>query len=92
MAGQRNLNGLRWQNASSLPASEEQLSVLSDPQRSPLQAVMTLLQYQGQAGAAQQSPASNLLDKTRQLVGKAGKKGPTPSSLGQDDPLARYYC
>ncbi|PXX40119.1 ImcF-related family protein [Aquitalea magnusonii] len=90
-AWQRYLNGLRWQNTSSLSASVEQLSVLSDPQRSPLQAVMTLLQYQGQAGAAQQSLASNLLDKTRQLVGKADKKSPAPSGLGQDDPLARAF-
>ncbi|WP_159875354.1 ImcF-related family protein [Aquitalea denitrificans] len=90
-AWQRYLNGLRWQNAASLSASVEQLSVLSDPQRSPLQAVMTLLQYQGQAGAAQQSLASNLLDKTRQLVGKADKKRPAPSGLGQDDPLASAF-
>jgi len=85
------LNGLHWQSATSLSTAAEQLSVLADPQRSPLQALMTLLQYQGQAGAAEQSLAGHLLDKTRQLVGKAEPKPAVATGLAQGDPLARAF-
>lgn len=69
-AWQAFLNRLHWQNTTSLAAASEQLNAYADPQRSPLQALMAMLQYQGRAGAAEKSLAGNLLDKTRQLVGK----------------------
>lgn len=82
------LNHLHWQTANSLASAAEQLNAYADPQRSPLQALMTMLQYQGRAGAAEKSLASNLLDKTRQLVGKAASNeqqtdaGPLTAAFG----------
>jgi type VI secretion system protein ImpL len=52
-AWQRWLNGLRWQSANNLSSTVEQLSTYADPQRSPLLALMSMIQYQGQAGAAE---------------------------------------
>ena len=83
-------NGMRWQSANSLPSAVEQLSTYADPQRSPLLALISLIQYQGQAGAAEKSLASDLLDKTRALVGKTTDKPPAKAQ-NMTDPLARAF-
>lgn len=87
-AWQGYLNRLRWQSATSLATATEQLNAYADPQRSPLQALMALLQFQGRAGAAEKSLASNLLDKTRELVGSNAKPG---KEANREDPLAATF-
>ena len=89
-AWQRWLNGLRWQSANSLSSTVEQLSTYADPQRSPLLALMSMIQYQGQAGMAEKSLASDLLDKTRALVGKSGDKAAMQQTQ-PSAPLARAF-
>ncbi|BBF86449.1 probable membrane protein [Aquitalea magnusonii] len=86
-AWQAFLNRLHWQNTTSLAAASEQLNAYADPQRSPLQALMAMLQYQGRAGAAEKSLAGNLLDKTRQLVGKTT----TSAQQTATDPLTAAF-
>ncbi|WP_374554413.1 ImcF-related family protein [Aquitalea pelogenes] len=86
-AWQAFLNRLHLQNTTSLAAASEQLNAYADPQRSPLQALMAMLQYQGRAGAAEKSLASNLLDKTRQLVGKNAANEPQAAT----DPLSAAF-
>ena len=90
-AWQTFLNRLHWQPAGSLASAVEQLNAYADPQRSPLQALMTLLQYQGRAGAAEKSLASNLLDKTRELVGKNSKPQLPGKMIEAEDPLVRSF-
>ena len=89
-AWQHWLNGLRWQSANSLSSTVEQLSTYADPQRSPLLALMSMIQYQGQAGMAEKSLASDLLDKTRALVGKSGDKAAMQQTQ-PSAPLARAF-
>ncbi|PXX49594.1 ImcF-related family protein [Aquitalea magnusonii] len=89
-AWQRWLNGMRWQSANSLSSTVEQLNTYADPQRSPLLALISMIQYQGQAGAAEKSLASDLLDKTRALVGKSRDKAAMAQSK-PTDPLARAF-
>ncbi len=77
------LNSLRWQPAPTLSATADQLTLLGDPQRSPLVALMNAVVYQAGAGANTQSLAGNLISKAQQLVG-GGEKDPskqTPPSL-----------
>ena len=86
-AWQRWLNGMRWQSANSLSSAVEQLSTYADPQRSPLLALMSMIQYQGQTGTAEKSLARDLLDKTRALVGQSDKAAETAPT----HPLARAF-
>ncbi|WP_287879534.1 ImcF-related family protein [Aquitalea sp.] len=84
------LNGMHWQSANSLPGAVAQLSTYADPQRSPLLALMHMIQYQGQAGATEKSLARDLLDKTRALVGKSTDKAATQDPA-RSDPLASAF-
>ncbi|WP_345812096.1 ImcF-related family protein [Paraburkholderia sp. PREW-6R] len=81
------LNSLRWQPASSLSATADQLTLLGDPQRSPLVALMNTIIYQAGAGANTQSLADTLIRKAQQLVG-ADKKNPSKQAQPQLAPLA----
>ncbi|WP_245725435.1 ImcF-related family protein [Pandoraea oxalativorans] len=64
------LNSLRWQHASSLTGTVDQLLLLGDPQRSPMVALMEAINYQANTGVTKQSLADGLLDKAHQLVGR----------------------
>jgi type VI secretion system protein ImpL len=90
-AWQTFLNHLHWQAANSLASAAEQLNAYADPQRSPLQALMALLQYQGRAGATEKSLAGDLLDKTRQLVGQTTKQDPAAKNPETEAPLSRAF-
>ncbi|CAN0625832.1 type VI secretion system protein ImpL [Burkholderia multivorans] len=84
------LNSVRWQPAPSLSATADQLTLLGDPQRSPLVALMNAIAYQAGAGATAQSLSDTLISKAQQLVG-ADEKDPskqTPASLA---PLASTF-
>lgn len=75
------LNSLRWQPAPTLSGTVDQLTLLSDPQRSPLVALMNAVVYQAGAGTATQSLSDTLIGKAQQLVGEDDKdpsKQPQP--------------
>ncbi|MEX3671718.1 ImcF-related family protein [Paraburkholderia phenoliruptrix] len=84
------LNSLRWQPAPTLSATADQLTLLGDPQRSPLVALMNAVVYQAGAGANTQSLAGNLISKAQQLVG-GGEKDPSKRPPPQPAPLAAAF-
>jgi type VI secretion system protein ImpL len=84
------LNSLRWQSAPTLAATADQLTLLGDPQRSPLIALMNAVVYQAGAGANTQSLADNLISKAQQLVGE-GQKDPSKQPQPQRAPLAEAF-
>ncbi|WP_439889624.1 ImcF-related family protein [Ralstonia sp. 25C] len=89
-AWERFLNSLRWQSAATLSGTVDQLTLLGDPRRSPLVALMSAITYQAGAGAATQSLSDTLINKAQQLVG-AAEKDPTKQSQPQSAPLAAVF-
>ncbi|MGF6748536.1 type VI secretion system protein ImpL [Paraburkholderia sp. MM5482-R1] len=81
------LNSLRWQPAPTLSGTVDQLTLLSDPQRSPLVALMNAVVYQAGTGTATQSLSDTLISKAQQLVG-ADEKDPSKQTQPQLAPLA----
>jgi len=81
------LNSLRWQSAPTLSATADQLTLLGDPQRSPMVALVNAIVYQAGAGANAQSLADNLISKAQQFVG-ADEKNPSKQAQPQLAPLA----
>ncbi|KWF63743.1 ImcF-related family protein [Burkholderia pseudomultivorans] len=84
------LNSLRWQPAPTLSATADQLTLLGDPQRSPLVALMNAIVYQAGAGANARSLADNLISKAQQLVG-GSEKDPSKQTQPQLAPLATAF-
>lgn len=84
------LNSLRWQPAPTLSATADQLTLLGDPQRSPLVALMNAVVYQASAGVNAQSLADNLISKAQQLVG-GSEKDPAKQTQPQLAPLATAF-
>ncbi|KVN40984.1 type VI secretion protein VasK [Burkholderia pyrrocinia] len=84
------LNSLRWQSAPTLSATADQLTLLGDPQRSPLVALMNAVVYQAGAGANAQSLSDSLINKAQQLVG-ASEKDPSKQVQPQLAPLAAAF-
>nr|WP_255504261.1 ImcF-related family protein [Caballeronia sp. EK] len=84
------LNSIRWQNASSLSGTVDQLTLLGDPQRSPLVALMNAIVYQASAGASTQSLSDNLISKAQSWVGK-DEKDPSKQAQPQLAPLATAF-
>lgn len=84
------LNSLRWQSAPTLSATADQLSLLGDPQRSPLVALMNMIVYQAGAGAATHSLSDTLISKAQQLVG-ADQKDPSKQAQPELAPLAGAF-
>ncbi|KVG52525.1 type VI secretion protein VasK [Burkholderia ubonensis] len=84
------LNSLRWQPAPTLSATADQLTLLGDPQRSPLVALMNAIVYQAATGANAQSLADNLISKAQQLVG-GSEKDPSKQTQPQLAPLATAF-
>ncbi|MEM5447584.1 ImcF-related family protein [Paraburkholderia guartelaensis] len=84
------LNSLRWQSASTLSATADQLSLLGDPQRSPLVALTNAIVYQAGAGVTAQSLSDTLVSKAQQLVG-ADEKDPSKRAQPQLAPLANAF-
>ncbi|KWO51309.1 ImcF-related family protein [Burkholderia territorii] len=84
------LNSLRWQPEPTLSATADQLTLLGDPQRSPLVALMNAIVYQAGAGANAQSLADNLITKAQQLVG-TGEKDPSKQVQPQLAPLVAAF-
>ncbi|KWE56652.1 type VI secretion protein VasK [Burkholderia ubonensis] len=84
------LNSLRWQQAPTLSATADQLTLLGDAQRSPLVALMNAIIYQAGAGANAQSLSDTLISKAQQLVG-ADEKDPSKQVQPQFAPLAAAF-
>ncbi|MEX3915051.1 ImcF-related family protein [Paraburkholderia sp. BR10872] len=84
------LNSLRWQSASTLSATADQLSLLGDPQRSPLVTLMNAIVYQAGAGVTAQSLSDTLVSKAQHLVG-ADEKDPSKRAQPQLAPLANAF-
>ncbi|WP_250494263.1 ImcF-related family protein [Caballeronia sp. GAWG1-1] len=84
------LNGIRWQDASSLSGTVDQLTLLGDPQRSPLVALMDAIVYQAGAGASTQTLSDSLITKAQQLVG-ADEKDPSKRAQARNTPLAEAF-
>jgi type VI secretion system protein ImpL len=84
------LNSLRWQPAPTLSATADQLTLLGDPQRSPLVALMNAIVYQASAGANPQSLADNLIGKAQQFVG-GDQKDPSKRIQPQLAPLTAAF-
>jgi len=84
-AWQQFLNGIRWQPAPTLSGTVDQLTLLGDPQRSPLVTLMRVVVYQAGAGATTQSLSDTLVTKAQQLVGADEKD---PSKIAQPQNLA----
>jgi type VI secretion system protein ImpL len=90
-AWQQFLNGIRWQPTPTLSGTVDQLTLLSDPQRSPLVALMHVVVYQAGAGATTQSLSDSLVTKAQQLVG-ADEKDPSKIARSQNTaPLASAF-
>ena len=84
------LNSVRWQPAPTLSATADQLTLLGDPQRSPLVALMNAIAYQAGAGATVQSLSDTLISKAQQLVG-ADEKDPSKQTPAPLAPLAAAF-
>lgn len=84
------LNSVRWQPAPTLSATADQLTLLGDPQRSPLVALMNAIVYQAGTGANTQSLSDTLISKAQQLVG-ADEKDPSKQVKPQLAPLAAAF-
>ncbi|PAJ78949.1 type VI secretion protein VasK [Burkholderia ubonensis] len=84
------LNSLRWQQAPTLSATADQLTLLGDAQRSPLVALMNAIIYQAGAGATAQSLSDTLISKAQQLVG-TDEKDPSKQTQPQLAPLAGAF-
>ncbi|HDR8985034.1 MULTISPECIES: ImcF-related family protein [Burkholderia] len=84
------LNSLRWQSAPTLSATADQLTLLGDPQRSPLVALMNAVVYQAGTGANTQSLSDSLINKAQQLVG-ATEKDPAKQAQPPLAPLAAAF-
>lgn len=84
-AWQEFLNNIRWQPTPTLSGTVDQLTLLGDPQRSPLVALMNVVAYQAGAGATTQSLSDTLLSKAQQLVGADEKD---PSKIAQPQNIA----
>jgi type VI secretion system protein ImpL len=84
------LNSLHWQPAPTLSATADQLTLLGDPQRSPLVALMNAIVYQAGTGASMQSLSDTLISKAQQLVG-ADEKDPSKQVQPQLTPLATAF-
>ena len=84
------LNSLRWQQAPTLSATADQLTLLGDSQRSPLVALMNVIAYQAGTGATAQSLSDTLISKAQQLVG-ADEKDPSKQAQPQLVPLAAAF-
>ncbi|WP_250527468.1 ImcF-related family protein [Caballeronia sp. GAWG2-1] len=89
-AWQQFLNSIRWQNASSLSGTVDQLTLLGDPQRSPLVALMNALVFQASADASTQSISDALISKAQHLVGK-DEKDPSKQMQPSILPLASAF-
>jgi type VI secretion system protein ImpL len=85
------LNGIRWQNASSLSGTVDQLTLLGDPQRSPLVALMNAIVYHAGAGASAQSLSHDLIAKAQQWAGK-DEKDPSKRAEPQRSQLATAFA
>lgn len=85
------LNTLRWQPAESLSGTVDQLTLLSDPQRSPLVGLMKAVIWQADAGVATQSLSDSLISKAKQLTGNDGKNPSKMASNVPDAPLAAAF-
>ena len=79
-AWQQFLNSVRWQPTPTLSGTVDQLTLLADPQRSPLVALMNVVVYQAGAGATAQSLSDTLISKAQHLVGADEKD---PSKIAQ---------
>ncbi|KAB0640108.1 type VI secretion protein VasK [Burkholderia stagnalis] len=84
------LNSLRWQQAPTLSATADQLTLLGDSQRSPLVALMNVIAYQAGTGTTAQSLSDTLISKAQQLVG-ADEKDPSKQAQRQLVPLAAAF-
>lgn len=84
------LNSLRWQSAPTLSATADQLTLLGDPQRSPLVALMNAVVYQAGTGANTESLSDSLINKAQQLVG-ATEKDPAKQAQPPLAPLAAAF-
>jgi type VI secretion system protein ImpL len=85
------LNSVRWQPATTLSGTVDQLTLLADPQRSPLAALMNVIVFQAGAGATSQSLSDTLINKAQQLVG-ASEKDPSKAVQPQNTaPLASSF-
>ncbi|KWE58700.1 type VI secretion protein VasK [Burkholderia ubonensis] len=84
------LNSLRWQQAPTLSATADQLTLLGDAQRSPLVALMNAIIYQAGAGANAQSLSDTLISKAQQIVG-SDEKDPSKQVQPQFAPLAAAF-
>lgn len=82
-AWQQFLNNLQWQLPNTMPATINQLHLVTDPQRSPVVALIEMVQYQGQAGQVERSISKDLIDKTRELVGKVANKNNTVNQVSR---------
>lgn len=78
------LNSIRWQPTPTLSGTVDQLTLLADPQRSPLVALMNVVVYQAGAGATAQSLSDTLISKAQHLVG--ADESPKGTSFGAKDP------
>ncbi|MGO4159158.1 ImcF-related family protein, partial [Cupriavidus sp. YAF13] len=78
------MNSLQWEAAPTLPAAIGQLKLMADARQSPVIALMKSLEYQGGAGARQDSLSDTLVAKTQDLLGKkpAGPEVAKPDAAG----------
>lgn len=90
-AWQQFLNSIRWQRDVTLSGTIDQLTLLADPQRSPLGALMKVIVYQGHAGAPGQSLSDTLIDRAQQLVGAAEQNPSKVTHAQSTAPLATAF-
>ncbi|MFM0644289.1 ImcF-related family protein [Paraburkholderia bryophila] len=90
-AWQQFLNSIRWQQDATLSGTIDQLTLLADPQRSPLGALMKVIVYQGHAGALGQSLSDTLIDRAQQLVGAAEQNPSKATHARTTAPLATAF-
>jgi type VI secretion system protein ImpL len=83
-AWQEFLNTVRWQPTPTLSGTVDQLTLLGDPQRSPLVALMNVIVFQAGAGAVTQSLSDSLINKAQQLVG--ADESSKANAFGARDP------
>ncbi|PCE27314.1 type VI secretion protein VasK [Paraburkholderia acidicola] len=84
------MNSLQWDPASTLPATIEQLKLMTDARQSPVIALMRSLEYQGGAGALKASLSDTLVTKAQNVF--SGKvEGPQAPQADPAGPLGASF-
>lgn len=93
-AWQQFLNTLQWQQADTIPEAISQLNLLSDPQKSPVFALLSLVKYQAEVEYSGDGLSQEILHKAQNLIKRrrvTSKGLPEPEKKEPSGPLTPKF-